>query len=83
VLGLVGVKLLVEDIYETGPAESLAVIVVAFAIGILLSIRADRRDPDSREKRRERSEAMRQGGEVAAEPGDEAERPAQPAHRGL
>jgi tellurite resistance protein TerC len=63
VLGLVGVKLLVEDIVEVGPVASLAVIAVAFTIGILLSIRADRRDPEAEMRRQERAEAMRQGGE--------------------
>jgi len=65
VLGLVGVKLLIEDIVKIGPVVSLAVIAVAFTIGILLSVRADRRDPDAEEKRRERAEAMREGGEFA------------------
>ena len=46
VLGLVAVKLLTEDLYKVGPLPSLAVIAAAFAIGILLSIRADRRDPE-------------------------------------
>jgi tellurite resistance protein TerC len=63
VLGLVGVKLLIEDIVEVGPLASLAVIAVAFTIGIVLSIRADRHDPYAEEKREERIEAMRQGGE--------------------
>jgi tellurite resistance protein TerC len=63
VLGLVGVKLLIEDIVEVGPLVSLGIIAVAFTIGIVLSIRADRRDPDAEEKREERVEAMRQGGE--------------------
>jgi tellurite resistance protein TerC len=63
VLGLVGVKLLIEDLVEVGPVASLAVIAVAFTVGILLSIRADRRDPHAEDKRRERAEAMRQGGE--------------------
>ena len=63
VLGLVGVKLLIEDIVEVGPLASLGVIAVAFTIGIVLSIRADRRDPHADEKRRERTEAMRQGSE--------------------
>jgi tellurite resistance protein TerC len=67
VLGLVGVKLLIEDIVEIGPLASLAVIAVAFTVGILLSIRADRRDPDAEAKRRERSDAMRQGAEFAHE----------------
>ena len=64
VLGLVGVKLLIEDLVEVGPLVSLAVIAVAFTIGILLSIRADRRDPDSDRKREERVEQMKQGAEA-------------------
>ena len=64
VLGLVGVKLLLEDLVEVGPLVSLAVIAVAFTIGILLSIRADRRDPDSDRKREERVEQMKQGAEA-------------------
>ena len=39
-------------------------IAVAFTIGILLSIRADRRDPDSDRKREERVEQMKQGAEA-------------------
>jgi tellurite resistance protein TerC len=60
VLGLVGVKLLIEDVVEFGPVESLAVIAVAFTIGIWLSIRADRRDPHADERRHEREEALRE-----------------------
>jgi tellurite resistance protein TerC len=77
VLGLVGVKLLVEDLVEIGPLVSLAVIAMAFTIGILLSIRADRRDPHAEEKREERVEQMRQGAEFAhderSDDGDERE----------
>jgi tellurite resistance protein TerC len=73
VLGLVGVKLLVEDLVEVGPLASLAVIAVAFTIGILLSIRADRRDPNAEEKRRERTESMRQGGGEASEATEDPE----------
>jgi tellurite resistance protein TerC len=62
ILGLVGLKLLIEDIVKVGPLLSLAIIAVAFTIGILLSIRADRRDPHADEKREERVEQMRQGG---------------------
>jgi TerC family integral membrane protein len=58
VLGLVGVKLLIEDLVKIGPVVSLAVIAVAFTIGILLSIRADRRDPHAEEKRSERAASM-------------------------
>ena len=58
VLGLVGVKLLIEDIVEVGPVESLVVIAIAFAIGIALSLRADSHDPQAEEHREERVEAM-------------------------
>ena len=43
VLGLVGVKLLIEDLVHVSPGASLGVVAVAFTIGILLSVRADRR----------------------------------------
>jgi tellurite resistance protein TerC len=68
VLGLVGVKLLIEDLVKIGPVASLAGIAAAFTIGIALSIRADRRDPDAARHRRERTEAMRQGHEFEREP---------------
>jgi tellurite resistance protein TerC len=58
VLGLVGVKLLIEELVEIGPVESLVVIAVAFAIGIALSVRADRHDPEAEQHREERVEAM-------------------------
>jgi tellurite resistance protein TerC len=65
VLGLVGVKLLIEDIVKIGPVGSLAGIAVAFTVGIALSVRADRRDPDVEQHRRERAEAMHSGSEFA------------------
>ena len=65
VLGLVGVKLLIEDLVEVGPLVSLGVIAVAFTIGILLSIRADRRDPNSEQRREQRVAEMKQGAEGA------------------
>ena len=37
-----------------GPLASLAVIAVAFTIGIVLSVRADRHDPEADEHREER-----------------------------
>jgi tellurite resistance protein TerC len=61
VLGLVGVKLLLEDLVKVGPLVSLGVIGVAFTVGILLSIRADRRDPEAEEKREQRIADMKQG----------------------
>ncbi|MEA2450998.1 MAG: tellurite resistance protein TerC [Thermoleophilaceae bacterium] len=44
VLGVVGVKLLIEDLVKLGPVASLAMVMAAFAVGLALSIRADRRD---------------------------------------
>jgi len=43
VLGLVAVKLLIEDVVHISPEASLAGVAVAFAVGIGLSLRADRR----------------------------------------
>jgi len=43
VLGLVAVKLLIEDLVHISPEASLAAVAVAFAVGIGLSLRADRR----------------------------------------
>ncbi len=54
VLGVVGVKLLIEDAVKIGPLASLGIIAVLFAGGIIASLWADRRDPDSDAKRRER-----------------------------
>jgi TerC family integral membrane protein len=65
VLGLVAVKLLTEDLLQVGPLASLGVIAAAFAIGIGLSLRADRRDPHAEEKREERARSIREGGEEA------------------
>jgi tellurite resistance protein TerC len=65
VLGLVGVKLLIEDIVEIGPLASFAVIAVAFTVGILASVIADRRDPDVERLREERVESVKQ--EVGAD----------------
>jgi tellurite resistance protein TerC len=44
VLGIVGVKLLIEDLVKIGPLPSLGIIVAAFAVGIGLSLAADRRE---------------------------------------
>ena len=56
VLALVAVKLLIEDIYKIGPVGSLAIVAAAFAVGIIASIIADRRDPDADAKREERGQ---------------------------
>jgi tellurite resistance protein TerC len=56
VLALVGVKLLIEDVYKIGPVGSLAIVFGCFAVGIIASIVADRRDPNVEESRAERIE---------------------------
>jgi tellurite resistance protein TerC len=68
VLGLVGVKLLLEDVIHVGPVASLLVIGAFFTVGIVASLVADRRDPDSVRKREERAEAVRRGREGDQEP---------------
>jgi TerC family integral membrane protein len=73
VLGLVGVKLLIEDVVEIGPLASFAVIAVAFTVGILASVIADRRDPDLERLREERVESVKQ------EVGADGSEPAAPA----
>jgi tellurite resistance protein TerC len=60
VLGLVGVKLLIEDLVKIGPVASFAVIAVSFTIGIIASVIADRRDPESERLREERVESVKQ-----------------------
>ena len=45
VLGVVAVKLLIQDLWKVPAPVSLAIVVALFAAGILLSVRADRRDP--------------------------------------
>jgi tellurite resistance protein TerC len=67
VLGVVGVKLLVEDLVKVGPVASLAIIVVLFAGGIVASLFADRRDPDSDTSREERSKRTERPGEAPKE----------------
>ncbi len=60
VLGVVGVKLLIEDFVHIGPLASLGIIALLFAIGIIASIVADRRDPDSDAKQEERAHRTEQ-----------------------
>ena len=69
-LGIVAIKLLVEDVYRVGPVLTLVIVFVAFAIGIVASVIADKRDPDSDAKRDERTShwpgrALRRTREVA------------------
>jgi tellurite resistance protein TerC len=44
VLAIVGIKLLIEDVVKIGPAVSLLIILLAFAIGMTWSVIADRRE---------------------------------------
>src|SRR3954467_4612924 len=46
VLGIVGVKLLIEDLVKIGPLPSLAIIAAGFAVGILLSLREREDEPE-------------------------------------
>lgn len=52
VLGIVGVKLLVESWIAVGPVANLALVAIAFAIGIAASLVGDRRDPEGAAERR-------------------------------
>jgi tellurite resistance protein TerC len=52
VLGLVGVKLLIEDVYAVGPIASLVIVLASFAVGIAVSVLGDRRDPEGAAERR-------------------------------
>jgi tellurite resistance protein TerC len=53
VLGIIGVKLLVEEWVKIGPIVNLALVALAFAIGIAASLIADHRDPEGAAERRE------------------------------
>jgi predicted tellurium resistance membrane protein TerC len=55
VLALVAVKLLIEDIYKIGPVASLLMVAACFAVGIVASLIADKRDPDFEAKRHHRA----------------------------
>jgi tellurite resistance protein TerC len=79
VLGLVGVKLLIEDAVKIGPLASLAVIAFAFTVGIVASVMADRRDPESERRRHERLDAVQQSGSAeGSEPPAPSERERRP-----
>jgi tellurite resistance protein TerC len=70
VLALVAVKLLIEDVYKIGPELSLAIVAFCFAVGIVLSLIADARDPDSQSKQAGRSPGVER---PESEPSEEAE----------
>src|SRR3954447_24848907 len=57
VLGLVGVKLLIEDLVRFGPLASLGMIAGVFAIGFVLSLR-EREDEPEHEIEREELHAL-------------------------
>jgi tellurite resistance protein TerC len=67
VLGIVGVKLLTEDLVKVGPVASFAIIALMFTGGIVASVIADRRDPDSERKREERAEQAKGAADVEGE----------------
>ena len=52
VLGIIGVKLLVEEWVKIGPVANLLLVAAAFTIGIVASLIGDRRDPEGAERRR-------------------------------
>jgi tellurite resistance protein TerC len=58
VLGIVAVKLLIEDLYKVGPVLTLAIVFLAFMAGIVVSVVVDRRDPDAEAKREQRAESL-------------------------
>ena len=55
VLALIAVKLLLEPVVKIGPVASLAMVAIAFAVGIGASLIGDRRDPEGAEQRRARN----------------------------
>jgi tellurite resistance protein TerC len=56
VLGLIGVKILIEEWVKIGPVANLALVAAAFATGIVASLIADKRDPEGAQRRREEAE---------------------------
>jgi tellurite resistance protein TerC len=65
ILGVVAVKLLIEDLVKIGPEISLAIVAIAFTIGIIASMIVDRGDPDSELRRAERSDRLHADGPPA------------------
>ncbi|HUR87091.1 MAG TPA: TerC/Alx family metal homeostasis membrane protein [Solirubrobacteraceae bacterium] len=57
VLGLIAVKLLIEEWVHIGPVTNLALVALAFTIGIVASLVADRRDPSGAAERRAANDA--------------------------
>jgi len=84
VLGAVAVKLAVEDFVHIGPLASLAGVAVLFTAGIVLSVIADKRDPEGareREKEQKREQEERKQRQEERRQRQE-ERDAEPAEAG-
>ncbi len=52
VLGIIGVKLLIEEWVHIGPVQNLLLVATAFAVGIAASLIGDKRDPEGARRRR-------------------------------
>jgi TerC family integral membrane protein len=61
VLAIVAIKLLIEDLVKIGPVVSLLLVLGCFAVGIVASMIADRRDPEGAQERREEREDVEAG----------------------
>jgi tellurite resistance protein TerC len=62
VLAIIGVKLLIEQWVKIGPVTNLALVGLAFSIGIGASLIGDRRDPEGAAERREANVESRASG---------------------
>jgi len=60
VLALVALKLLLEEVVHVSPEESLAVVALAFTIGIVASLRGDRQERLREEEHQPEHEIQRQ-----------------------
>jgi tellurite resistance protein TerC len=78
VLGVVAIQLAIEDFYKTSPAVKLGIVAVLFTGGILWSLRADRKDPEGAERRKQEV-AEREGKPVedSDEPAEDSDEPAE------
>jgi tellurite resistance protein TerC len=68
VLGVVGVKLLIEDLVKIGPVASLLIVAACFATGMIASVIADRRDPEGAAERRAEPSADEAAAQQREEP---------------
>ena len=67
VLAVVAVKLLIEDLYKIGPVASLGLVALCFVVGIIASLIADAKDPESEAKQEERAQRTDASGEPERE----------------